>query len=234
MRPTPRAFTLIELLVVIAIVAVLVGLLLPAVQKVREAAARASSTNNLKQICLAVHAYESERGRLPVGSVGTEENTLTSGYVHYQIYPFVEKNSAVYRCPGDPSRETAPTITSYVQNGRLFKSPGLRVVEVKAGTSNVLAFGPTYRNCNTRLVKWEFPLSDGGLTPTITAAVTQPPLFRVPPAECAGGRFVSPFTVALFGFGDGSVRPLAPAACTPAFLSQIMDPANDQPVSFPN
>jgi prepilin-type N-terminal cleavage/methylation domain-containing protein len=74
MLPSRRGFTLIELLVVIAIIAVLLALLVPAVQKVRESASRVSCVNNLKQIGLAAHHYQSARNKLPPGYIGPLDN----------------------------------------------------------------------------------------------------------------------------------------------------------------
>src|SRR5262245_48065585 len=101
--------TLIELLVVIAIIAVLIGLLLPAVQKVRYAAARTKSTNNLKQLVLASHAYHDANGFLPFnGTTALAANgTEISGSWAYQILPYVEQQNVYNSQQGATAVPTA-------------------------------------------------------------------------------------------------------------------------------
>jgi prepilin-type N-terminal cleavage/methylation domain-containing protein/prepilin-type processing-associated H-X9-DG protein len=121
-RHQARGFTLIELLVVIAIIGVLVGLLLPAVQSAREAARKIQCTNNLKQLGLGVHNYESTNGTLPPAYVQTGSGstiTWTNGWsAHARILPYLEQGTS-YNSLNFALRYSVPensTVSSLVIN----------------------------------------------------------------------------------------------------------------------
>jgi prepilin-type N-terminal cleavage/methylation domain-containing protein len=191
-RPLARGFTLIELLVVIAIIAILVGILLPAVQKVREAASRMSCSNNMHQIMVAVHNYASTNAeQLP-------PSTMTSpvmASLNFALFPYLEQDSLYlegltagtgwpkpgiplrsFLCPSDPSptgyglTNTGWAASNYQHNFAIFATPNgswnaaaYNIGHIPDGSSTTVGFAEQYANCGGNPSMRDYP---SGLSPT--------------------------------------------------------------------
>jgi prepilin-type N-terminal cleavage/methylation domain-containing protein len=257
-RRARQGFTLIELLVVIAIIAVLIGLLLPAIQKVRAAAARAQSSNNLKQMGLALHNFASTYdGALPPYA-GSFKGSPGVHSLFYYILPYIEQENVANQYPqgfigfdvpvtvktfiasADPTNDPASDMTSYASNIALFGSTGAQLPASfnPKGTSNTVMLMERYARAAigaggsvgllSRNHKWSTGFT--GLNCAAPAVgFSNFPQFAPPPDQ-ADNRAPQGFSSSVMQvcLGDGSVRGVS-SGMAPGTWNWACNPTDSNP-----
>jgi type II secretory pathway pseudopilin PulG len=239
-----RGFTLIQLLVVIGILLILAALLVPAVQKVREAAGRTQSSNNLKQWALACHNYHDVHRKLPpiTGKANNQEGSFL-----FHVLPYVEQQPLYQQAKGSswniatttfplladpqdksalgPPAAVAVATTNYAGSWPSFKDGNNNFAgSFPDGTSNTMMFATRYQRCNGTPTAWAYP-----------TLYTWAPMFgyyshakfQVSPRDDQCDPHVPQAigTVMLIGLCDGSVRAVNPGL-SPTIWFHLTDPAD--------
>jgi prepilin-type N-terminal cleavage/methylation domain-containing protein len=184
-RSCRRGFTLFELLVVLALLIVLLGLLLPIVQRIREAAKRTECSNNLHQIVLAMHNFHDQFDSFPP-AVGPVPTRAGDGTAFFHLLPYLDqeklyakgrdvegnpspwggevyaKSVPPFLCPADSTGGADHLYqgwlgtNSYAANYLILGDGGRRLVDITDGTSNTLAFVERYQLCNDQPCAWAY------------------------------------------------------------------------------
>jgi len=234
-----NGFTLIELLVVIAIIAVLIGLLLPAVQKVREAAARSSSSNNIKQIALGIHNFnDAYQGKLPaLTDIGTgAPNNLGYNSIFFNILPYIEQDN-IYKLfnKTTPATYYAATtgcaqniIKTYISPADSTASSGTtRVVTVTTtGGATTTSFTGTYATTSYAANGQVFGSNTGGLPRTFVDGTSNTIMIAERYQVCTPGSGVDVPNLWALGVWNNSMPafaaiPPATGANTNMYMSQV-------------
>ena len=221
-----RGFTLIELLVVIAIIAILIGLLLPAVQKVREAAARAKCQNNLKQLALGVHAYHDAIGGYPTYNGITRNSGATTsqsantravyGSWIIHILPFIEQGNIYDQIAADVQQFTNTGGTIQAPGGALI-SPAVPATFNYTGLVNRPAVPATHNAWAAAGGTQQYVGTTNANGYTIFTLQFVPPRFPDPGTGTAGGWFRP--------LPDGTFQgPISPPVLTPAVAAVYAPP----------